>query len=270
MKVGAQSQVSLDRPLTVPLRRGPAARRGLADGEGWGRREGPLAGPRRQLRALLSRPGVLPLCGLLFGALFLLVLGLGSAPLSLLCGLSLVAASGALLLGSDYRFSLRVERGRLFLLRNGVAVFDASVLPGGGHHLQLEGGRLEALRCRPGEPPSYVFGLPILGLSAADAARVRLRIEAERQALEHTSRQIELLDDPDVQAHLRGRLGAPQGRPAALHAALQAASLSASPAAQAARAVLGYSSSASAERRGAGWDEDQRTGIGGRRRDGRS
>jgi hypothetical protein len=203
-------------------------------------------GGGRRRRAALAKPGVLPGLWLLLGALFSIVLGCGSAPLSLLCGLGLVAASGALLLQSDYRWALRVERGRLFLLRNGVAVFDASVLPEGEVRLVLEGRRLEALRCRPGDPPSYVFGVPLLQLGAADAQRVRERIQVEQGALEHISRQLELLDDPDVQTHLLQRLrGEERGRPGALRAALLSASQDGSARGRAAQAVLGYSSSAS-------------------------
>lgn len=184
------------------------------------------------------RPALGPLC-LLLWLLFSSCVLWGSAPLTLLGGLLLCACTGALLLQRDYRWALRIERGRLHLLRNGVPVFDASVLPEGEQRLLLQGQRVEALRCHKGEPPSYVFGLPRLHLAAADLDRVRERIEAEQQALEHTARQLELLDDPDVQAHVRGRLRTEErSRPSALRAQLQSLSQGRTPRAQAARALL--------------------------------
>ncbi|MCS6913065.1 MAG: hypothetical protein RMK29_21230 [Myxococcales bacterium] len=225
MTKGVVSQEGLDRPLVVPLwpAHAPPARPVPCS---WGLF--PLSTD--------SLPG---LCALL-AALFLLLLAVGTAGPALVVGLLLVGTSGAMLLRNDYRWSLRLERGRLYLLRNGVSVFDSSVLPEGQQCLLLTDGCVELLRRRPGEPPVPVFGVPPLRLSSADLVRVQERLAAEREALEHTSRQIELLDDPDVQARLLGRLRCEErDRPSALRPALLSLSQGKSPQARTAQALLG-------------------------------
>lgn len=208
-----KAAAALCRSLTVPLCAGPQDGAGRARSSPW---------------------------------LYLLLLGCGavlatthSVLLALASGLFLLYSSARWLLLADYRYALRIERGRLSLLRNGVAIFDTSVLAGDGPRLLLQEDRLEAVRCGPAEAHSFIFGIPILRLRPGDVEAVRERLHAEAEALDSLPRQLELLDDPDVQMHLLSRLRAARTeRQSGLHAELLRLSQGGSDKAGAAQSVL--------------------------------